>query len=199
MEYTLLLPCGCQPVHLNTTKIERIFGLSKLLLNYFSEIILLFYLVEWNINQAETGKVLFHLESPIYAICVLDQLNELLKSPKDIAKAVQILIESNNSLNKTVQSYQTKELNQVKDLLVSKIEQNNGVSYLIQQVETPTAEALKNLSFDIQSQHDNMFCLLVAEIATFPRVDGRHVQVVPARTPRFTRPKLIPFVKLGRA
>jgi len=34
------------------------------------------YLVEWNLKQPETGKVLFHLESPIYTICILDNLNE---------------------------------------------------------------------------------------------------------------------------
>jgi WD repeat-containing protein 61 len=34
------------------------------------------FLVEWNIKQAETGKVLFQLESPIYAICILDNANE---------------------------------------------------------------------------------------------------------------------------
>ena len=95
---------------------------------------------------------------------LLDQLNELLKSPKDIAKAVQSLIESNNSLQKTVLAYQTKELNQVKDSLMANISQANGMSYLIQQVEAPTADALKNLCFDIQTAQENMFCLLVAEI-----------------------------------
>ena len=36
------------------------------------------YLVEWDIKQPETGKVLFYLESPIYAICRLDDLNEII-------------------------------------------------------------------------------------------------------------------------
>ncbi len=95
---------------------------------------------------------------------LIDQLNEFLKSPKDIAKAVQVLIEQNSSLQKSVQAYQCKEMNQKKDSLLAKIQQYNGISYLLEQVEAPNADALKNLSFDIQNAQENMFCLLVAEI-----------------------------------
>lgn len=36
--------------------------------------------------------------------------------------------------------------------------------YIIQQVEIPTADALKNLAFELQSESPSLFCLLVAEI-----------------------------------
>jgi len=95
---------------------------------------------------------------------ILDQLNDLLKSPKDITKAVQQLIESNTILQKIVTAYQNKELNQVKDQLLTKIQESNNIAFLIEQIEAPTAEALKNVCFEIQQQYDHMFCLLVAEI-----------------------------------
>ncbi len=95
---------------------------------------------------------------------ILDLLNDLLKSPKDITKAVQNLIEQNNSYQKAVIAYQTKELKQVKEVLLSKIQAKDGISYLLEKVEAPTADALKNLSFEIQNEQENMFCLLVAEI-----------------------------------
>lgn len=95
---------------------------------------------------------------------LIDQLNELLKSPKDLIKAVSTLIETNNSLQKTVLAYQGKELNQVKNQLQAKIAEQNGIKYLIEQIEAPNADALKNVCFELQQQNESMFCLLVSEI-----------------------------------
>ena len=36
--------------------------------------------------------------------------------------------------------------------------------YLLQEVEVPHADALKNLAFDLSNEHQNLFCLLAAEI-----------------------------------
>ncbi|MEY2792920.1 MAG: Alanine--tRNA ligase [Bacteroidota bacterium] len=95
---------------------------------------------------------------------VLDQLNEMLKSPKDLVKSISNLIEQNNNLQKTVLAYQAKEMNLIKDSLVLKIQKNQHLSFLIEKIEAPTSDALKNVCFEIQNQHENIFCLLVAEI-----------------------------------
>jgi alanyl-tRNA synthetase len=95
---------------------------------------------------------------------LLNQINELLKSPKDVVKAITTLIESNSSLQKNISTYQTKEINALKDRLIEKIQSKNGINYLIEQVEVPTADSLKNLALDIQNSQENIFCLIVAEI-----------------------------------
>ena len=95
---------------------------------------------------------------------LIDQLNELLKSPKDLVKAVSNLIEANSTLQKSVSTYQNKELSILKKELQTKVKEKNGIQFVIEQVDVPTADALKNLSFELQQQHENMFCLLVAEI-----------------------------------
>jgi alanyl-tRNA synthetase len=95
---------------------------------------------------------------------LLDQIMEQLKSPKDIIKALSSLIESNSALQKSIQQYQLKEISSLKNDLLADISSQNGINYLIHHVEVPTAEALKNLAFDIQSSSEDIFCLLTAEI-----------------------------------
>ncbi len=95
---------------------------------------------------------------------ILSELNALLKAPKDLIKAVSQLIEQSNTLQKTVASYQAKEIGGLKTELAKQISSQSGTPYLIAQVNVPTADALKNLAFDLQTETVSLFCLLVAEI-----------------------------------
>jgi alanyl-tRNA synthetase len=95
---------------------------------------------------------------------ILSELNALLKAPKDLIKAVSQLIEQSNTLQKTVASYQAKEIGGLKTALSKQISSQSGTPYLIAQVNVPTADALKNLAFDLQTETGSLFCLLVAEI-----------------------------------
>jgi alanyl-tRNA synthetase len=94
----------------------------------------------------------------------LSELNELLKAPKDLVKAVSQVIEQNNQLQKALGSYQAKEINALKDQLAGQIETRNGILSLIEQVQVPHADALKNVAFDLQTENGSLFCLLAAEI-----------------------------------
>jgi alanyl-tRNA synthetase len=94
----------------------------------------------------------------------LIELNDLLKAPKDLVKAVSQLIEQNTSLQKAISAYQAKEMNVLKSQLAAQISTKNEVNYLIQQVQVPHADALKNLAFDLQTEKESLFCLLAAEI-----------------------------------
>jgi alanyl-tRNA synthetase len=95
---------------------------------------------------------------------VLSELNALLKAPKDLVKAVNLLLEQANSLQKTVAQYQAKEIGGLKAELAKQISTNTGTPSLIAQVSVPNADMLKNLAFDLQTETGSLFCLLVAEI-----------------------------------
>jgi alanyl-tRNA synthetase len=95
---------------------------------------------------------------------VINELNTLLKAPKDLVKAVASLIEQSNSLQKTVANYQAKEIGGLKTELAKQISIQNGTPALIAQVNVPNADALKNLAFDLQTEAGSLFCLLVGEI-----------------------------------
>ena len=112
--------------------------------------------------EAITSKMAYELLSTQEQI--LDEIDQLLKSPKDLVKAVGQLIEQNTSLQKSISAYQNKEVGDVRQSLKSQIKNKDGVDYIIQQVEIPTADALKNLAFELQSESNSMFCFLAAEI-----------------------------------
>ena len=112
--------------------------------------------------EAITSKKAYELLSTQEQI--LDEIDQLLKSPKDLVKAVGQLIEQNNTLQKSITAYQNKEVGDVRQALKSKIQNKDGVDYIIQQVEIPSADALKNLAFELQSESNSIFCFLAAEI-----------------------------------
>jgi alanyl-tRNA synthetase len=111
--------------------------------------------------EAITSQKAYELLSEQEAL--LNEINELLKAPKDLIKAVATLLENNSSLQKTVAAYQQKEISGLKTELMKEVV-TGPVSSIIKQVSAPTADALKNLAFDLQENQDNLFVLLAAEI-----------------------------------
>jgi alanyl-tRNA synthetase len=111
--------------------------------------------------EAITSQKAYELLSEQEAL--LNEINELLKAPNDLIKAVATLLENNSSLQKTVAAYQQKEISGLKTELLKDMDAG-PVSSIIKQVSAPTADALKNLAFDLQENQDNLFVLLAAEI-----------------------------------
>ena len=111
--------------------------------------------------EAITSQKAYELLSEQEAL--LNEINELLKAPKDLIKAVATLLENNSSLQKTVAAYQQKEISGLKSELLKEVVAG-PVSSIIKQVSAPTADALKNLAFDLQENQNNLFVLLAAEI-----------------------------------
>ena len=95
---------------------------------------------------------------------ILSEINELLKAPKDLVKAVSSLLDNNAALQKALVSYQAKEMHALKTELLAAVNMIHDVPTVIKQVNVPTAEALKNVAFDLQTEVGSLFCLLVAEI-----------------------------------
>ena len=112
--------------------------------------------------EAITSQKAYQLLSDQEAI--LDELDQLLKSPKDVTKAVQQILDQNTLLQKSLITYQSKELAEIKQQLMKQIVLKNDIPCIIQKVQVPHADALKNLAFELQSDQASLFCLLAAEI-----------------------------------
>jgi alanyl-tRNA synthetase len=94
---------------------------------------------------------------------LLEKVKELLKNPKDLVKAISDLQEEKNVLQKELERLQAKELQTLKIELISKIERRNNLKLLTQKVEVPNADALKNLSFQLRQNHDDLVAVLATE------------------------------------
>ncbi|MDQ1087498.1 alanine--tRNA ligase [Siphonobacter sp. SORGH_AS_1065] len=98
---------------------------------------------------------------------LLSQLKELLKT-QDVLKSVQGLLEEKAALQKRVDSLEIEKLSSVREALVSKISEKNGIHFIAEQVEVPNADALKQLAYQLKDKVDNLFALLVAEVGGKP-------------------------------
>ncbi len=91
-------------------------------------------------------------------LALLDELKELLKNQTD------------PGLEKEVERLQLKEIQQLKAQLVAQVSQRNGLAFLAQQVAVPSADALKQLAFDLKAQVPDLFLVLAAEVEGKPQI-----------------------------
>ncbi len=102
----------------------------------------------------------------------VEKVKDLLKNAKDVVKGVEQLIEENDSLRKQLDALMHEKAKQVKAELLRKIVENGGVSMIVEQVDL-NADAIKNISFELKQQVNNLFCVIGAN------VDGKpHLSVI---------------------
>jgi alanyl-tRNA synthetase len=101
---------------------------------------------------------------------VLDTLKELLKAPKDVVKAVQSLLEERNALQKKLETLENEKVQQLKEQLLGKVEAVNEHSVIVERVNVPNADALKQLAYDLKAKVDNLALVLGADIGGKPQL-----------------------------
>jgi alanyl-tRNA synthetase len=89
----------------------------------------------------------------------VDGLKDLLKA-KDLVKSVEQLMAEKADLLKKLEQFENEKTVQVKQQLKGKVESVNGINKLIEQVEISSADQLKNLSFQLKGEYENLFCVL---------------------------------------
>ncbi|WP_080240806.1 alanine--tRNA ligase [Spirosoma rigui] len=108
-------------------------------------------------------------------MAVISELKELLKAPKDIVKAVQSLMDERSALQKQVDALQNEKVQQLKNELLTRIQpvnHNGGPGYmvLVERVDIPSADALKQLAYDLKAKVDNLALVLGADINGKPQL-----------------------------
>ena len=103
-------------------------------------------------------------------MAVVSELKDLLKAPKDVVKAVQTLLDERSALQKQIEALQNEKVQQLKNGLLDKIEVVNGHSRLVEKVDVPSADALKQLAYDLKAKVDNLAVVLGADINGKPQL-----------------------------
>jgi len=89
----------------------------------------------------------------------LDKIKELLKNPADIVKGIESVIDENAKLREQLNVFNHEKAQLIKAELFKKVQSLNGINTIIEEVNLP-AESIKNISFEIKNQIDNLFLLL---------------------------------------
>ncbi len=94
----------------------------------------------------------------------INQIKDLLKNPSDLIKGVQSIIMENDALKKTIEAMIIEKVGIVKADLLTRIKNINGINFLAEIIDLPSADAIKTLSYEMKNQQDNIVLVLGAII-----------------------------------
>ena len=101
---------------------------------------------------------------------LLNEIKTVLKQPKDVQKAIEMLVAEKNQLQKQVETLQQKETGALKDQLMAKAQQGEYATVIIEKVSLPSADMLKKLAFDLKNQVEKLVLVLGADIDGKPQI-----------------------------
>jgi len=100
----------------------------------------------------------------------LQQIHELLKSPKDIVKSVKELIEVNHQIQTELETIRHEKVIALRNQLLEKVQISGNVNLLAEQVSVSDAESLKHLSFELRKMTRNAVIALGADFGGKPMI-----------------------------
>ncbi len=92
----------------------------------------------------------------------LQDVRQLLKSPKDVAKSVAALQDENKALKKEVERLRTEQANALKGGLKEKVETIGEVNFLSAKLPLDDANAIKTLAYQLEEELGNAFIIFGA-------------------------------------
>ncbi|QNF35195.1 alanine--tRNA ligase [Adhaeribacter swui] len=101
----------------------------------------------------------------------LDAVKEVLGTQHNLATAIEKLVTENVTLRKQLEQFELKQLTVLKDSLLTKAQEINGVKVIAEKVEVSSSDYLKKLAFDARnSMPENLILVLAAEIDNKPQL-----------------------------
>lgn len=132
---------------------------------------------------------------------VLSDIRESLKNPKDLNKTIKSLQAENAALKKQLEKAEAKQLTALKNELLQKVERINGINFIGEMVEAPSADALKKLCFSFKNEIENLIIVLVADIEGKPNVaillDEKIAASKNWEAPKIIKEHIAPLIKGG--
>jgi alanyl-tRNA synthetase len=94
----------------------------------------------------------------------LAELKLLFKNQDDIVKVAIDMMEENARLKKEIELFQKDKAKLLKHDLIAKCSKINAINVIAEKIELDSAQALKDISFQLKSEIDMLFLILGAEI-----------------------------------
>ncbi|MEH6306424.1 alanine--tRNA ligase [Olivibacter sp. CPCC 100613] len=102
---------------------------------------------------------------------LINELKDLLKNPNDLSIAVTNLLQENSKLKKEVEKSSMEKAQQLKQVLIEKAVDINGIQFIGERVSLSTIDAIKNLAFAIKNAiNNNLFLVLAADLDGKPNL-----------------------------
>ena len=101
-------------------------------------------------------------------IALVNEVKTLLKNPKDVVKSLQGLMDHNSELQKQIDQMLREKAKGIKVELLAKKQSINGINFIAEKIELDSADAIKDLLYEVRSQVDNLFMVIGAEVKGKP-------------------------------
>ena len=101
-------------------------------------------------------------------IQLIAELEEMLKSPKDLKKTVENLIKDNLANQKKIEELNQQQSGQIKNELKNAVEEINGKNVILYEGNFPSADGMKQVAFDLKREVPNLVLLIAANIYDKP-------------------------------
>jgi alanyl-tRNA synthetase len=103
----------------------------------------------------------------------LDELAEVkvvLNNTQNLKKSVEDLVAQNSRLQKQIEEFERKAASGIKEELKNKVQNINGVNVIAEVIHLDSAQAVKDLAFQLKGEVDNLFLALGSAIAGKPSI-----------------------------
>jgi alanyl-tRNA synthetase len=103
----------------------------------------------------------------------LDELSEVksvLNNTQNLKKSVEDLLAQNSRLQKQIEEFERKAASGIKQELKNKIQVINGVNVIAEVIQLDSAQAVKDLAFQLKGEVDNLFLALGSVIGGKPSI-----------------------------
>lgn len=100
----------------------------------------------------------------------LAEVKAVLNNTQNLKKSVEDLVAQNNRLQKQIEEFERKAASGIKDELKKKIQVIGGVNVIAEVIQLDSAQALKDLAFQLKGEVDHLFLVLGSAIAGKPSI-----------------------------
>jgi len=112
----------------------------------------------------------------------LNKIKDLLKGPTDLVKAVESLIDERSALQKKIAALENEKIQALKTALIENMETHSTFNLIVQKVDVPSADSLKQLSYQLRDQVENLIAVFGAEIGGKPQLSVFIAEPIVAET-----------------
>jgi alanyl-tRNA synthetase len=132
---------------------------------------------------------------------IINSVRGSLKSPADLSKAIENVVNENAELKKKIEKLEARQLEVLKKELLQKVISLNGINFIGEIVEAGSAEALKKLCFDLKNELNNYVVVLASNIEGKAHVaillDEKIASSKNLEAPKIIKEHIAPLIKGG--
>jgi len=100
----------------------------------------------------------------------LAEVKAVLNNTQNLKKSVEDLVAQNSRLQKQIEEFERKAASGIKDELKKKVQSINGVNVIAEVIQLDSAQAVKDLAFQLKGEIENLFLVLGSAIGGKPSI-----------------------------